>query len=192
MATVPASSLSALSVSCGSTWCVEKASWLLFALLTFSQLTSSPPAFGLGLEKAAADLMRRPPHSTKTGVFSWPVILDCIAYGVVMGAVCLMSVIHSISSFFLPLTIELVRHRCLRQKRRQPRCRVQPQRNGGMRSSFPSTVHGIRHSHLHDFHLRLGTKVLRPITFQPHSGPVFHERSLGQPCPPLVCHWRHG
>ncbi|KAG5717939.1 hypothetical protein E4T56_gene1483 [Termitomyces sp. T112] len=39
-------------------------------------LTSSPPAFGLGLERAPADLMRRPPHPTKDAIppsyFFWP------------------------------------------------------------------------------------------------------------------------
>ncbi|PPR03337.1 hypothetical protein CVT24_012577 [Panaeolus cyanescens] len=60
-------------------------------VLWVNMLTSSPPAFGLGLEKASPDLMRRPPHNIKDGVFSWPVIIDCIAYGIVMGGVCLMS-----------------------------------------------------------------------------------------------------
>ncbi|KAF6762702.1 sodium transport ATPase [Ephemerocybe angulata] len=58
-------------------------------VLWVNMLTSSPPAFGLGLEKAPPDLMRKPPHSTKEGVFSWPVIIDCIAYGVIMGGTCL-------------------------------------------------------------------------------------------------------
>ncbi|KAJ2919121.1 hypothetical protein MD484_g1341, partial [Candolleomyces efflorescens] len=39
------------------------------------QLTSAPPAFGLGLEKAAADSMRRPPHDVKNGVFLRPVMI---------------------------------------------------------------------------------------------------------------------
>jgi magnesium-transporting ATPase (P-type) len=58
-------------------------------VLWVNMLTSSPPAFGLGLEKATPDLMRKPPHNIKTGVFSWPVIIDCLSYGVVMGATCL-------------------------------------------------------------------------------------------------------
>lgn len=58
-------------------------------VLWVNMLTSSPPAFGLGLEKATPDLMRKPPHSIKTGVFSWPVIIDCISYGFVMGATSL-------------------------------------------------------------------------------------------------------
>ncbi|TFK43621.1 sodium transport ATPase [Crucibulum laeve] len=60
-------------------------------VLWVNMLTSSPPAFGLGLEKAPLDLMRKPPHSLKTGVFSWPVIIDCFSYGIVMGATCLLN-----------------------------------------------------------------------------------------------------
>ncbi|KAG6915944.1 hypothetical protein DXG01_009166 [Tephrocybe rancida] len=37
------------------------------AVLWVNMLTSSPPAFGLGLESAPSDLMKRPPHSTKDG-----------------------------------------------------------------------------------------------------------------------------
>ncbi|KAF8165431.1 sodium transport ATPase [Crassisporium funariophilum] len=60
-------------------------------VLWVNMLTSSPPAFGLGLEKASPDLMKKPPHSIKDGVFTWPVIIDCVATGIVMGGVCLMS-----------------------------------------------------------------------------------------------------
>ncbi|KAG6861634.1 hypothetical protein C0995_014073 [Termitomyces sp. Mi166 len=63
------------------------------AILWVNMLTSSPPAFGLGLERAPADLMRRPPHSTKDGVFTWPVIVDCLSYGIVMGATSLVTFI---------------------------------------------------------------------------------------------------
>lgn len=61
------------------------------AVLWVNMLTSSPPAFGLGLEKAPADLMRKPPHSVKDGIFSWPVIIDCFVYGTVMGATSLLN-----------------------------------------------------------------------------------------------------
>ncbi|KIY72345.1 potassium/sodium eff [Cylindrobasidium torrendii FP15055 ss-10] len=60
-------------------------------VLWVNMLTSSPPAFGLGLEAAYPDLMLRPPHSTKTGVFTWPIIVDTMVYGVIMGATCLLS-----------------------------------------------------------------------------------------------------
>ncbi|KAK7443243.1 hypothetical protein VKT23_015840 [Stygiomarasmius scandens] len=61
------------------------------AVLWINMITSSPPAFGLGLEKAAVNVMKRPPHNIKTGVFTWPVILDCLAYGIAMGAVSMVS-----------------------------------------------------------------------------------------------------
>ncbi|KAF9457771.1 sodium transport ATPase, partial [Collybia nuda] len=56
------------------------------AVLWVNMLTSSPPAFGLGMESAPMDLMKKRPHSVKDGVFSWPVIIDCFSYGFVMGA----------------------------------------------------------------------------------------------------------
>ncbi|KAL0948852.1 hypothetical protein HGRIS_008973 [Hohenbuehelia grisea] len=60
-------------------------------VLWVNMITSSPPAFGLGLEKAPADLMKRPPHSVKDGAFTWPIIFDTFAYGIVMGATCLLN-----------------------------------------------------------------------------------------------------
>jgi len=48
-------------------------------------VTSSPPAFGLGMEPPAARVMRRPPHSIKKGVFTIQIIIDIIYYGLVMG-----------------------------------------------------------------------------------------------------------
>jgi magnesium-transporting ATPase (P-type) len=62
------------------------------AILWVNMITSGPPAFGLGLEKASLDSMRRPPHRIKDGVFSWPVIIDTVAYGLVMGITSLLSV----------------------------------------------------------------------------------------------------
>ncbi|KAF5379843.1 hypothetical protein D9615_005799 [Tricholomella constricta] len=61
------------------------------AVLWVNMLTSSPPAFGLGLESAPLDLMKKPPHSIKDGIFSWPVVIDTFAYGIVMGATSLFS-----------------------------------------------------------------------------------------------------
>ncbi|KAL1705443.1 hypothetical protein EV121DRAFT_203537 [Schizophyllum commune] len=60
-------------------------------VLWVNMLTSSPPAFGLGLEAAYPDLMKRPPHPMKQGVFTWPIIIDTVVYGIVMGATCLAS-----------------------------------------------------------------------------------------------------
>ena len=39
-------------------------------------ITGGPPAFGLGLELPAVDVMKRPPHDIKHGVFSKPLMID--------------------------------------------------------------------------------------------------------------------
>ncbi|KAL0059604.1 hypothetical protein AAF712_013655 [Marasmius tenuissimus] len=61
------------------------------AVLWINMITASAPAFGLGLEKAAVNVMKRPPHSMKDGIFTWPVIIDCAFYGTVMGATSMLS-----------------------------------------------------------------------------------------------------
>ncbi|KAL0570051.1 hypothetical protein V5O48_011906 [Marasmius crinis-equi] len=61
------------------------------AVLWINMITSSAPAFGLGLEKAAVNVMKRPPHSMKDGIFTWPVIIDCAYYGTIMGTTCMLS-----------------------------------------------------------------------------------------------------
>lgn len=53
-------------------------------ILWINMLTSSFPAFGLGREKAASDIMRRPPHDHKMGVFTWQIIADMMVYGLSM------------------------------------------------------------------------------------------------------------
>merc|ERR1711981_541167 len=53
--------------------------------------TSGMPDMGLGMEKAASDIMDRPPHSLKTGIFSWELITDMVVYGLWMSALCLSS-----------------------------------------------------------------------------------------------------
>lgn len=70
-----------------------------YPLLTSDQLTSGPPAFGLGLEKATPDMMKRPPNPVKIGIFSWPVIIDCFSYGFAMGVASLMSVRTHVAHF---------------------------------------------------------------------------------------------
>lgn len=60
-------------------------------ILWINMLTSSFPAFGLGREKASASIMRRPPHDTKKGVFTWQVIVDMIVYGIIMGTLTLLT-----------------------------------------------------------------------------------------------------
>ena len=63
------------------------------SILWINMLTSSFPAFGLGKEKASSDIMRRPPHDNKKGVFTWQIITDMLVYGTVMGACTLMTFI---------------------------------------------------------------------------------------------------
>lgn len=51
--------------------------------------TSCFPAMGLGLEKAAPDLMDRPPNDSKHGIFTWECIIDMFAYGIIMACSCM-------------------------------------------------------------------------------------------------------
>ncbi|KAL8724344.1 MAG: hypothetical protein Q9166_008009 [cf. Caloplaca sp. 2 TL-2023] len=60
-------------------------------ILWINMLTSSFPAFGLGREKASSDVMRRPPHKSRHGVFTGQVIVDMIVYGTIMGACTLLT-----------------------------------------------------------------------------------------------------
>lgn len=60
-------------------------------ILWINMLTSSFPAFGLGREKASSNIMRRPPHDMKRGVFTIPILVDMIVYGTLMGALTLLS-----------------------------------------------------------------------------------------------------
>jgi len=60
-------------------------------ILWINMVTSSFPAFGLGLEKAARDVMRRPPHDRKRGVFTRQIKWDMLIYGLIMGACALLS-----------------------------------------------------------------------------------------------------
>eukprot|EP01124_Arcella_intermedia_P023175 TRINITY_DN3620_c0_g1_i6.p1 TRINITY_DN3620_c0_g1~~TRINITY_DN3620_c0_g1_i6.p1 ORF type:complete len:989 (+),score=236.56 TRINITY_DN3620_c0_g1_i6:27-2993(+) len=56
-------------------------------ILWLNMLTSSPPAIGLGLEKAHPKVMRRPPKR-RHGFFSKEFAFDIMYYGVIMGALC--------------------------------------------------------------------------------------------------------
>ena len=61
------------------------------AILWVNMVTSSPPAFGLGMEPPAARVMRRPPHSIKRGVFTIQVVIDILYYGLVMGVTVMIA-----------------------------------------------------------------------------------------------------
>jgi len=62
-------------------------------ILWINMITSSFPSFGLGREKAAWNIMTRPPHDNRKGVFTWQVIADMMVYGVLLGTLCLMTFI---------------------------------------------------------------------------------------------------
>ncbi|KAM5354309.1 hypothetical protein ACJ41O_000959 [Fusarium nematophilum] len=55
-------------------------------IIWINMATSSFPAFGLGREAAAPDVMRKPPQDKKRGVFTNQIIVDMIVYGIIMGA----------------------------------------------------------------------------------------------------------
>ncbi|KAK9376162.1 uncharacterized protein V1513DRAFT_301365 [Lipomyces chichibuensis] len=60
-------------------------------ILWINMITSPFPAFGLSLEPASHDIMKRPPRDNKKGIFSWEIVADTLVYGFIMGACCLMS-----------------------------------------------------------------------------------------------------
>lgn len=62
-------------------------------VLWINMLTSSFPAFGLGKEKPSSEIMRRPPHSIKVGVFTWQIMADMMVYGFLMGTLTLCTFI---------------------------------------------------------------------------------------------------
>jgi len=68
-------------------------------ILWINMLTSGPPAFGLGREKAAWNVMRRPPHDNRKGVFTWQVICDMMVYGMLMGILTLITFIIIVYGF---------------------------------------------------------------------------------------------
>ena len=62
-------------------------------------ITSAFPDMGLGFERAAPDIMRRPPQSLKRGVFTLEVMLDMVVYGVWIAALCLASFVLVLYAF---------------------------------------------------------------------------------------------
>ena len=58
-------------------------------ILYIIMCTSAFPAMGLGAEKASPDVLRRKPHSLKTGIFTPEVLIDMLAYGIFGGVTCL-------------------------------------------------------------------------------------------------------
>ncbi|KAK3352808.1 hypothetical protein B0T25DRAFT_193804 [Lasiosphaeria hispida] len=62
-------------------------------ILWINMVTSSFPAFGLGREKASREVMRKPPHDKKRGVFTNQILVDMCVYGTLMGICTLMTFI---------------------------------------------------------------------------------------------------
>ncbi|KAH0562425.1 hypothetical protein GP486_002885 [Trichoglossum hirsutum] len=60
-------------------------------ILWVIMITSGMPDMGLGMEVAAPDIMDRPPHNLKQGVFTSEVMLDMLVYGLWMAILCLSS-----------------------------------------------------------------------------------------------------
>ncbi|KAH3265874.1 hypothetical protein KXW23_002565 [Aspergillus fumigatus] len=60
-------------------------------ILWANLVTSSFLALGLGLEEGQPDLMYRPPHDLKVGVFTKELITDKMIYGTFMGSLCLVA-----------------------------------------------------------------------------------------------------
>lgn len=58
-------------------------------ILWIIMITSGFPAMGLGMEVASNDIMIRPPHDVKVGIFTFEVLLDMTIYGFYMAALCL-------------------------------------------------------------------------------------------------------
>jgi len=58
-------------------------------ILWIIMITSGFPAMGLGMEIAADDIMTRPPHNLRVGIFTKEVLLDMVVYGFWMASLCL-------------------------------------------------------------------------------------------------------
>ncbi|KAF2728039.1 potassium/sodium efflux P-type ATPase [Polyplosphaeria fusca] len=61
--------------------------------------TSGMPDMGLGMEVAVPDIMDRPPHDIKTGVFNMELIVDMVVYGLWMATLCVSSFVLMIWGF---------------------------------------------------------------------------------------------
>lgn len=60
-------------------------------ILWVIMITSGMPDMGLGVERAAPDIMARPPQSLSKGVFTIEVMVDMLVYGLWMATLCLTS-----------------------------------------------------------------------------------------------------
>lgn len=69
-------------------------------ILWVIMITSSFPAMGLGMEDATPGIMKREPHDTKQGVFTWEVVLDMFVYGISIGALSILSFVIVVYGYF--------------------------------------------------------------------------------------------
>ncbi|KAJ5212093.1 ATPase P-type K/Mg/Cd/Cu/Zn/Na/Ca/Na/H-transporter [Penicillium cinerascens] len=60
-------------------------------ILWANLVTSSFLAVGLGLEESQPDIMYRPPHDLRVGVFTRELVVDKMIYGTFMGSLCLVA-----------------------------------------------------------------------------------------------------
>jgi len=68
-------------------------------ILWIIMMTSGLPDMGLGFERAAADIMQRPPQSLKSGIFSLEIMIDMVCYGLWMAALCLAAFVLVLYGF---------------------------------------------------------------------------------------------
>lgn len=62
-------------------------------------VTSCFPAMGLGVEKAADDIMDRPPKDSKEAIFTWEVVIDMLVYGFIIACSCMIPFVIEIYGF---------------------------------------------------------------------------------------------
>ncbi|KAF2768806.1 Na(+)/Li(+)-exporting P-type ATPase [Teratosphaeria nubilosa] len=62
-------------------------------------ITSGLPDMGLGFEKAAPDIMARPPQGLKRGVFTVEILIDMVFYGFWIAALCLAAFVLVLYGF---------------------------------------------------------------------------------------------
>jgi len=62
-------------------------------------ITSGLPDMGLGFERAVPDIMRRPPQSLKTGIFTAEFLIDMMFYGLWITTLCLSSFVLRVFAF---------------------------------------------------------------------------------------------
>ncbi|KAH7112545.1 sodium P-type ATPase-like protein [Dendryphion nanum] len=66
--------------------------WIIMA-------TSGMPDMGLGFERAVPDILQRPPHSLKTGIFTLEFLIDMVVYGLWITLLCLSSFVLVVYGF---------------------------------------------------------------------------------------------